>query len=66
MPYHYCESCDAEMKEPSVEQLIEDDYCCPYCDQLNGTLEDPHRMALRMILERLESLERKNPENVEG
>lgn len=58
MAYQYCSKCPAALDEPTLEQVLEDDYKCLNC----GSIEDPlvsDNELLMMILSRIQNLKEK-------
>lgn len=57
MTYAYCDLCKAEISEPTIEEIIEENHSCSECG-LDVYIQLPLNNAVLALLERFEALEK--------
>jgi hypothetical protein len=61
MTWQYCPECDGGLIEPSLREILTNEFICPHCsnDVAHDVLWDEHYQgAIIILLERVEELER--------
>lgn len=62
MAYSYCKSCGNELDEPTIQEVVDDDYECPECYTKNHIPKTLGEVVLELA-ERIVELESKIAKN---